>query len=100
KEAMTTDVITLEAYSSFKNAVTKLQQHSNKRFQRLVPIMKNGQMLGVIPWQDIIEEALESPAHEEIDDLMLDHVYTAYPDQTLDEIADLMAQEKVGTLPV
>lgn len=100
KEVMATDIVTLESGSTLKQAVSMLKEHSKKRFQRLIPVMKDDEMLGVVPWQDIIEKALDENRDTAIDGFMLHDVFTTYPDHTLDEVADRMAREEIGTMPV
>jgi predicted transcriptional regulator len=71
------------------------------RRQRLLPVVtKDGVMLGVISWQDILERALAGDLSGTVDDCMIKNVITASPEESLRIIADKMADNNVGVLPV
>lgn len=99
KEVMMTDVVTIQSGCSLEETARKLKENTKKRYQRLVPVIKDNKMLGAVPWQDIIEIAMENKTML-IDDLILNEVFTAYPDQTLKEVSEHMAVHQIGTMPV
>jgi predicted transcriptional regulator len=57
-------------------------------------------MLGVISWQDILERSLAEDLSGTVDDCMIKNVITAFPEESLRVIADRMADNHVGVLPV
>jgi CIC family chloride channel protein len=71
------------------------------RRQRLLPVVAaDGIMLGVISWQDIMEKSLQGDISGIVDDFMIKDVITAFPEESLRAIADRMAINQVGVLPV
>lgn len=100
REVMTSEVLTIQSGHSLKEVSIVLKEFSNKRYQRLLPVMDNGKMLGVIPWQDVMEKALENKPESVIDDLMRKDIIMAFPDESLREVAERMALLKVGVVPV
>lgn len=100
REVMTSDVLTIQSGHSLKEVSIVLKEFSHKRYQRLLPIIDEGKMLGVVPWQDVIEKALENKPDSIIDDLMRKEVIMAFPDESLREVAERMALYKVGVVPV
>ncbi len=71
--------------------------------QRLYPILDDvGNLVGLITRQQLLNEALRlgSDSHANIDDLMLKQAVVGYPDMTLRELANLMAQRQVSSVPI
>lgn len=99
REVMTTDVLTVESGRSLREVMARMRAFSHKRYQRLLPVVKAGRMLGVVPWQDVIERSMEDNAVT-IDDLLRKDVVMAFPDESLREVAERMATHKVGVMPV
>jgi predicted transcriptional regulator len=78
-----------------------VQAQSHMRRQRLLPVVtQDGVMLGVISWQDILERSLAGELSGTVDDYMIKNVITAFPEESLRVIADIMADNHVGVLPV
>jgi H+/Cl- antiporter ClcA/CBS domain-containing protein len=99
REVMTTDVLTVESGCSIVDACAVLRQFPRKRYQRLLPVMQAGRMLGVVPWQDLVETIDDSGART-VDDLMREDVVMAFPDESLREVAERMAERRIGVMPV
>ncbi|HET6794487.1 MAG TPA: chloride channel protein [Acidimicrobiales bacterium] len=84
------------------------------RRQRLYPVLDAaGRMAGVVGWADLVGAAdgaagegvvdgtpQASPTTAPVRDLMHRRVVTAYADETLRAVADLMAEHHLGALPV
>jgi H+/Cl- antiporter ClcA/CBS domain-containing protein len=100
REVMDNDVLTIESGHSLADARATLRAYPERRRQRLLPVMQNGRMLGVVPWQDVMERAAEAPDGAVIDDLTRRNVVTAYPDESLREVAERMSLHRIGVMPV
>lgn len=101
REVMSKDALKLKTGMTLKEAEQVLKASPEKRFQRLLPVIDPDETLkGVIPWQDIMEKALDGEINGIIDDFMRRNVIVTYPDVSLREVADLMALHNVGVLPV
>jgi H+/Cl- antiporter ClcA/CBS domain-containing protein len=97
REVMATDVLTIASGYSLADAGAMLARYRGRRRQRLLPVLDNGRLLGVVPWQDVIEHAGDTGV---IDDLMRRDVVMAYPDESLREVAERMALSRIGAMPV
>jgi CBS domain-containing protein len=53
REVMDNDVLTIESGHSLADARATLRAYPERRRQRLLPVIRNGRMLGVVPWQDV-----------------------------------------------
>lgn len=100
RDIMSTDVLTIESGRSLKEVEAVLRNYSNKRYQRILPVIKDGHILGIVPWQDVLEHAADERLQGKVDDIMLKNVITAFPDESLREVADRMTIYKVGAMPV
>lgn len=124
KDIMTTDVITVDDTSSVKDLAKILAENKISG----VPVMGDqGNIIGVVTESDLIDGAkkvhiptvmrlfdsfvfLESPERMERDlkkmaastvkDICSNNVVSVTPDTPLDELATLMSEKKVHTLPV
>jgi CBS domain-containing protein len=98
---MTTDVLTISTGTKMSEVKSVVQAQSHMRRQRLLPVVtQDGVMLGVISWQDILERSLAGELSGMVDDCMIKNVITAFPEESLRVIADIMADNHVGVLPV
>jgi CBS domain-containing protein len=71
------------------------------RRQRLLPVVsEHGSLLGVVPWNDVLELAARRQLGRTVDDVMQRDAVTAFADETLRAIADRMAAHECGVLPV
>ncbi|MGH8141801.1 MAG: chloride channel protein [Steroidobacteraceae bacterium] len=71
--------------------------------QRLYPILDDGgNLVGLVTRQQLLSAALRlgSDSQANIDDLMLKEVVVGYPDMTLRELANLMAERQVSSVPI
>jgi CBS domain-containing protein len=101
EDVMITDVLTINAGTRMSEVQTVVQAQPHMRRQRLLPVVaQDGVMLGVISWQDILERSLSGNLSGTVDDYMIKNVITAYPEESLRVIADIMADNHVGVLPV
>ncbi len=101
REVMITDILTVASGHSLKEMVNVLHHYADKRYQRLIPVMEGKKMLGLIPWQDVMERIMDKNAAERIaDDIMVRDPVVAFPDESLREVADRMSEYKVGAMPV
>jgi H+/Cl- antiporter ClcA/CBS domain-containing protein len=97
REVMATEVLTIASGYSLADAGAMLTRYRGRRRQRLLPVIEDGRLLGVVPWQDVIEHAGDTGV---IDDLMRRDVIMAYPDESLREVAERMAVSRIGAMPV
>lgn len=100
RDIMSTDVLTIESGRSLKEVEAVLKNYSKKRYQRLLPVIKEGHIAGIVPWQDILERAAGEQLEGMVDDIMISNVITAFPDESLREVADRMTIYNVGAMPV
>jgi CBS-domain-containing membrane protein len=101
EDVMTTDVLTLNTGTKMSEVKVVVQAQRHMRRQRLLPVVTPaGIMLGVISWQDILERSLAGDLSGTVDDCMIKNVITAFPEESLRVIADRMAGNHVGVLPV
>jgi H+/Cl- antiporter ClcA len=101
EDVMTTDVLTINTGTKMSEVKAVVQAQRHMRRQRVLPVVtQNGVMLGVISWQDILERSLAEDLSGTVDDCMIKNVITAFPEESLRVIADRMADNHVGVLPV
>lgn len=101
EDVMTTDVLTINSGTKMSEVKAVVQAQKHMRRQRLLPVVtQDGVMLGVISWQDILERSLAGELSGTVDDYMIKNVVTAFPEESLRVIADRMADNHVGVLPV
>lgn len=79
---------------------------------RHIPIVEDGRLVGILSQRDLFgaavntvfnlrpKEKREMLKNFQIRDVMRDRVVTAAPDTTIQEAARLMAEKKIGCLPV
>ncbi|SDQ16106.1 CBS domain-containing protein [Carnobacterium viridans] len=108
KSYMTSAVVTVSQETKVLEALDMMKEND---FHRL-PVVKNGQMIGLIT-QEIIQENSPSTAtslsiHEmnylltktKVGDIMQKKVLTIHADDLLEEAASRMRDQKIGVLPV
>jgi CBS domain-containing protein len=101
REVMTTQLLNLHPGLALPEVEALLQQSSKMRYQRLLPVVDDeNRLLGVVPWQDVIERAVNGNLEGKVEDIMQPNVIVTYPDASLRDVADLMALHDVGVLPV
>jgi acetoin utilization protein AcuB len=103
---MTPNPVTVDASSSIRTVIRKLFELD----VRHLPIVDDGQMVGIVSDRDLREvtsrllaegvtdvgRILDSP----VADLMSSDVVSVGPESELAEAADLMIERKIGALPV
>jgi H+/Cl- antiporter ClcA/CBS domain-containing protein len=101
REVMATQVLNLHPGLTLPEVEALLQQSSKMRYQRLLPVVdEQDRLLGVVPWQDVVERAISGNLEGKVEDIMRTAVVVTYPDESLRGVADLMATHNVGVLPV
>src|SRR5699024_6146297 len=100
KDIMATKIIKIETGTKLNDAAAILENNSKKRYQRLIPVIQKNKMIGVVPWQDILEKANDKSSNADINDIIIEHPAVVYPDETLHEVSDRMAYNQVGAMPV
>lgn len=108
KNWMSKEVITVGADDSMQNAIYILQEQNIK----ILPVMDGGNLAGIISDRDLKKaspsDATTLDMHEllfliskiKVRDLMKKPVYTAKPDDTVEEAAALLLEKKISGLPV
>ena len=101
EDVMSTDVLTIPSGIPLQDAKEMIKAQTHLRKQRLLPIVNaEGILLGVISWQDVLQKALSGDLSGKVDDYMIKEVITTFPEESLRSIADRMAENHVGVLPV
>ena len=101
EDVMSTDILTIPTGKSLAEAEEMIRTQNHFRKQRLLPVVDpQGIILGVISWQDVLQNALQGHLSGKVDDVMRRDIITAFPEESLRSIADRMAANHVGVLPV
>lgn len=108
KNWMSKEVITVEADDTMQNAIYTLQEQNIK----MLPVMDDVKLVGIITDRDLKKaspsDATTLDMHEllfliskiKVRDLMKEPVFTARPDDTVEEAAALLLEKKISGLPV
>jgi acetoin utilization protein AcuB len=108
KNWMSKEIVTVDADDSMQNAIYILQEQNIK----ILPVMDDGNLVGIITDRDLKKaspsDATTLDMHEllfliskiKVRDLMKKPVYTARPDDTVEEAAALLLEKKISGLPV
>jgi H+/Cl- antiporter ClcA/predicted transcriptional regulator len=101
EDVMSTDILTIPTGKSLAEAEEMIRSQKHFRKQRLLPVVDpQGIIIGVISWQDVLQNALQGHLSGKVDDFMRRDFITAFPEESLRSIADRMAANHVGVLPV
>jgi H+/Cl- antiporter ClcA/predicted transcriptional regulator len=101
EDVMSTNILTVGTGTNMTDVKATIQANREMRRQRLLPVVTPEEiMLGVISWQDIMEKSLQGDLSGVVDDFMIKDVITSFPEESLRTIADRMAANQVGVLPV
>jgi len=101
EDVMSTNILTIRTGTPMEEVKEMVQAQSDMRKQRLLPVVNlEGIILGAISWQDVLEKALQERLSGKVDDFMRKDIITTYPEESLRSIADRMAANHVGVLPV
>ncbi len=99
REVMDADVYTVEPVQSVVELYAALPEGSAGRRQRLYPVVDgDGVLRGVLPWSKVLS-GKEGPTAS-VGEVMMDPMATAFPDEILRVVADRMAANALGVLPV
>jgi acetoin utilization protein AcuB len=108
KNWMSKEVITVDADDTMQNAIYILQEQNIK----MLPVMDDASLVGIITDRDLKKaspsDATTLDMHEllfliskiKVRDLMKEPVFTARPDDTVEEAAALLLEKKISGLPV
>jgi acetoin utilization protein AcuB len=108
KNWMSKEVITVDADDTMQNAIYILQEQNIK----MLPVMDGASLVGIITDRDLKKaspsDATTLDMHEllfliskiKVRDLMKEPVFTARPDDTVEEAAALLLEKKISGLPV
>lgn len=99
RDVMATEVLTAKPDTSVAEVYGALEATSMRR-QRLLPVVDKGVLVGVVPWNDILERAAGGEIMGHVEQLMHRDVAVCFPDEALREVADRMATTGFGVLPV
>ncbi|MBS1629648.1 MAG: chloride channel protein [Bacteroidetes bacterium] len=101
EEVMSTNILTIQTGTRMSQVKETIQAQHEMRKQRLIPVVDaEDKLLGVISWQDVLERALKDELSGTVDELMRTDMITTNPEESLRAIADRMALNRVGVLPV
>ncbi len=101
RDVMATDVVTVRPQHSIAGVFAAVERRGQARRQRLLPVIdENDDLVGVVPWTDVLEQAIDGQLTGPIEELMHGNIATAYPDETLRDVANRMAEQRLGVLPV
>ncbi len=99
REVMDTDVLTVAPAQRVADLYAALPEGSPRRRQRLYPVVDDHDVLrGVLPWSIVLDAKDDRTRLAR--DAMMDPVAIAYPDEILRGVADRMAGNVLGVLPV
>lgn len=108
KNWMSKEIVTVNADDSMQNAIYILQEQNIK----MLPVMDDENLVGIITDRDLKKaspsDATTLDMHEllfliskiKVRDLMKTPVYTVRPDDTVEEAAALLLEQKISGLPV
>ncbi|WP_054950253.1 CBS domain-containing protein [Numidum massiliense] len=98
REIMTTDVTCCEPQEQVHQAAIKMQQYNVGS----IPVCENEQVVGMITDRDIALRCVadEKPITTPVEHIMTSNVVTASPDQSVDDVARLMSEQRIRRLPI
>jgi chloride channel protein, CIC family len=105
REVMWTDIVTFAGTATLVDvgatfATGHRQVRDPQHRQRLYPVTDDrGCLLGVLTRRDILDQAL-SGGNSTLQSILLTRPVVAYPDETLREVANRMAQHDITRMPV
>lgn len=96
---MTTNPHSIGKYQTLATAEKIMHQHKIRH----LPVLDGGQLIGIISDRDV--KFLESfkdvdPSKVKLDSMYIEKVFTVEPDAHLDEVCDVMAENKYGSTVV
>ncbi|HET9949238.1 MAG TPA: chloride channel protein [Longimicrobiales bacterium] len=101
RDVMAVNLLTVQEGTELADVYRMLREHSRMRYQRLLPVTTaDGRLVGALAWTDVLERAAGGSLQGRVDDIMHRKLTVAYPDETLRTVADRMAGDGIGVLPV
>lgn len=98
KEIMSTDCVTVTSLDNIYEIAVKMKEH-NIGF---IPVVDGKKMIGVVTDRDLVVRgyAEKHSGSTAVDQVMTTSIRTASPEMTVDEAAELMAEQQIRRLPV
>jgi acetoin utilization protein AcuB len=108
EEVMTRNPLTVDAAAPIRTVMTALGQND----VRHIPVLDGGELVGIVSDRDLREYsapavlAFEHPdeirrlLERPISTLMTGDVLYVHPETELDEVVDMLVEQKVGAIPV
>ena len=105
REIMSSEVVTITRHASCDVAIDTMGEHD---VRRLPVVGSNGRLIGIITMHQAELAMPEGTSFwssgeekiPEVKDVMTDFVYTVEPDASIGRAAQMMANHKIGALPV
>lgn len=99
-EIMTHDVVTVTPEDNVYEVAVKMKQHGTG----FIPVVEKGgdKLIGVITDRDLVVRGIaeKHPGSTAVEAVMTKGIKTASPDTSVDEAAELMAEQQIRRLPV
>jgi len=97
-EIMSAPVITLDVTHDTPHlAWQKMQQHHIRH----IPVVDQGKLVAMVCERDLLLHALNNKAlPDSLDKIMIKQVHAALPDTDIHQLAHLMFDERIGSLPI
>ncbi|MGG6310058.1 CBS domain-containing protein [Paenibacillus macerans] len=98
-EIMTKDVVTVTPQDNVFEVAVKMKENDTG----FIPVVESGdKLIGVITDRDLVIRGIaeKRPGSTAVDEIMTKGIKTASRDTSVDEAADLMAQQQIRRLPV
>lgn len=98
-EIMTNDVVTVTPQDNVCEVAVKMKENDTG----FIPVVEGGdKLIGVITDRDLVIRGIaeKRPGSTAVDEVMTKGIKTASRDMSVDEAAELMAQQQIRRLPV
>ncbi len=98
REIMSTDVVSVSPKENIFQVATLMRDHD----VGLLPVVENGQLIGVVSDRDIVIRCIaeKRPNSCTVREIMSDRLVVGNPEMSIDEVAELMADEQIRRLPI
>jgi CBS domain-containing protein len=98
RDIMSTDIVSVSPKDNIFQVATLMRDHD----VGLLPVVENDRLIGVISDRDIVIRCIaeKRPNSCSIKEVMSDHLVVGNPEMSIDEVAELMADEQVRRLPI
>ncbi|RCX23046.1 CBS domain protein [Fontibacillus phaseoli] len=99
-EIMTREVVTVTPEDNVYEVAVKMKQHGTG----FIPVVEKGgdKLIGVITDRDLVVRGIaeKHPGSSAVETVMTKGIKTASPEMSVDDAAELMAQQQIRRLPV